>query len=280
MKYNSRYEVENIGKIGTYTFPDFLGEKEIIVSRQLSSFWIASAEEDKGIAKHLKEDGFWEAWITLWVSRNVLPASKCINAGANYGYYTFMLAQHGCSVIAVEANTELVPYLQASVKYNGCSDRVIIIGAALADTADEYITLNVRKSTMNSSLKTLTHTTGYEEPYKSVQVKTISLDAIADQYGYHDVDFIIMDIEGSEPLAWKGMQQLLRDSPKCVTLMEFVPMIYEENGKPFYEEMKSVCDVSYVDYDGNEQQIEDFSFFEKDLNRMRMLVLRVKNQLN
>src|SRR5580704_6922794 len=111
MRFSSREEVERIGRAGVASYESCTEGQPIIVSRQLSSFWIASRPDDPGLSEHFKNDGFWEAWITLWISRNVAPGSVCVDAGANYGYFTFQLVQNGCMVLAYEANPELIPYL-------------------------------------------------------------------------------------------------------------------------------------------------------------------------
>ena len=272
MKFNSRHEVELIGKTGVFSYDDVMDGEPIIVSRQLSSYWIASKPLDKGISHHLKGDGFWESWVTLWVSRNVAPYSRCVNAGANYGYYTFQLAQHGCSVIAIEANPKIVPFLEKSIELNGCADRVYVINAAVADSSEGVLGLNIQESSLNSTIKDYTHTG--DNYFGTIEVKKLKLDSLLAHS--KKIDFIVMDIEGAEEMAWNGMQELLKANPQCVTLMEFVPVHYEQRGKLFFENMQKVCDVSYVDYDGSEKPIKNFSEILEDKAGLRMLVLRVR----
>lgn len=271
MRYYSRKEVESIGKAGAYSYDDVIDGKSIIVSRQLASYWLATLPDDKGLSVHFKEDGFWEAWITLWISRNVSPNAVCIDAGANYGYFTFQLAAHGCEVYAIEANPALIPFLLKSVELNGFADRVHVVNAAVSDTDGKKVRLHITESSGNSSINTYTHTN--DLILREVDVETIALSRYS---GITPIDFIKMDIEGAEELAFDGLGRLLRMNPKCVILLELVYELYPERAKLFYNKISESCVVSYVDYDGNEQPVKDYSFIENDTEAFRMFVVRSK----
>lgn len=271
MRYYSRKEVELIGKAGAYSYDDAIDGNGIIVSRQLASYWLATLPNDKGLSIHFKEDGFWEAWITLWISRNVSPNAICIDAGANYGYFAFQLATHGCEVYAIEANPMLIPFLQKSVELNNLQGRVHVLGAAVSRVTGKKIKLHVTESSCNSSINTYSHTN--DVILKTVDVDTIALDDFSD---IKPIDFIKMDIEGAEELAFDGMWRLLRMNPKCVVLFELVYELYPERAKLFYDKICKNFLLSYVDYDGNEQPVQGYSFIENDIEEVRMFVVRGK----
>ncbi len=273
MNYLNRAEVESMGAAGVRTYEITEGETHMQVCRQLSSYWLATKFTDNGIAEHFKNDGFWEAWITLWISKNVPPASVCIDAGANYGYYTFMLAQHGCKVIAVEANPELIPYLVKSIELNGCKDRVSVLNRAIADQSNKDIVLSVLESSLNTTIQD--EEGFFQNKTGEITIESLALDDLLPTIG-QPIDFVKMDIEGSEEIAFKGMQKLWKVNPNFVLLMEFVPRHYEQRGKLFFEKVTGQYSISYVDYDGNEQPLDDYSFFETDTEELRMLVIRIK----
>lgn len=268
MEFFSRSEVETIGKTGIRTIDGNIGDNRIQISRQLSAYWLASKITDKGIAEHFKNDGFWEAWNTLWISKNVKPGSVCIDAGANYGYFTFQLAQHGCKVLAIEANPELIPYLEKSVELNGCADRVSILNRAIADVSYKMLTLNLKESSLNTTI------VENEKTFGDFKIETLALNDVASFEG--GVDFIKMDIEGAEELAFAGMQRIWEVNPKCVLFVEFVLDHYAERGRLFYERMIEGHTVGYVDYNGEEQAISDYSFFQNDTEDFRMITVRKK----
>ncbi len=262
--------MERAGRTGAFSYESYADGSRVMVSRQLSSFLLASRPNDEGLSEHFKNDGFWEAWITLWISKNVVPGSICIDVGANYGYFTFQLAQMGCRVLAYEANPELIPYLVRSVELNDCCDRVKIINAAVTEVEGDGIDFNIAKSSANSSINTYTHTG--DAFIGAVKIKATKLDTCL--INYKKIDFIKMDIEGAEQLAWKGMQRLFDTNPGCVCLMELVPELYVQKAEFFFKELQQKCLIKYVDYDGGEQPIKDYSFIANDTETSRMIVLR------
>ena len=276
MQFNSRQEVESVGRAGALGYETYIAGQPVNVDRQLSSYWIASRPDDPGLSEHFRKDGFWESWITLWISRNVAAGSTCIDAGASYGYFTFHLAERGCRVIAYEANPELIPCLMKSVELNDCADRVKIVNAAVTDVEGAEIDFNIALGSGNSTIHGFTHSG--DAFVATVKVKTSKLDSCL--ANYDRIDFIKMDIEGAEQLAWKGMQKLFAENPACICLMEFVPALYEQKGKIFFEELDSRCTISYVAYDGTEKPVPDHSFIENDTESFRMIVLRNKTVLN
>ncbi len=260
--FKSRQDVEAAGKSQSYFYYDTLNEQRIIAGRMLGSFWLAARENDREISEHIMRDGFWESWITLWIVRNVKEGTVCIDAGANYGYFTFLLARLGCKVIAVEANPEIIPFLEKSVELNNCQKQVKIIHAAAAAKRGKA-KLNLKESILNSTIIDIPTRQSYE-------VKAIALDSIREEIG-----FVKMDIEGAEEFAWQGMKKLKN---KCVTLMEFVPDHYKERGRLFFGAMNETHHISHVDYAGNEQPLHSHDFFLTDTEPFRMLVLRVREK--
>ena len=51
--------------------------------------WQAS---DLMLGPRLILDGFWEAWVTLAIGRHIQPGFHCVDVGANYGYYSLVMA--------------------------------------------------------------------------------------------------------------------------------------------------------------------------------------------
>lgn len=267
MRYNSREEVERIGQAGVYHY----GEGSYLVARQMSSYWLCVSPDDAGYVPHALNDGYWEAWITLWMSRNVIPGSVCIDVGANFGFYTFFLAQHGCRVYGFDPSLVCINLLRRSCEINGASDRVILENYAVSDgTVKELELWKVEGHMMNTSIKE-----NSSQPETSFMSKAISLDQyFTEHQDNRNIDFVKIDAEGSEQLIWNGMKRLLEDNPECVVLMEFVPDLYEDNGRPFLNQLIEERAISYVDYAGDEQELLHYNFFETDTEPFRMLVLR------
>lgn len=270
MRYFDRTEVERIGKAGVHYYQT----GNYIVARQMSAYWVCADPNDKGLTPHMMHDGFWEAWITLWMGQNVQPGSTCLDVGANIGFYTFYLAQHGCKVISFEPMPKCAELLHRSNELNGTQDRVTIENYAVTDGAQKEIKLwEITSQLMNTTVIPQSAERG-----PSFDMRAISLDKYfaKKEALKKSISFIKIDVDGSEHLIWKGMQKFLKDNPACVILMEFVPGFYPGNGRDFFNELMEKRNVSYVDYAGKDQPIHSYDFIAQDNEPYRMLVLRAK----
>ena len=266
MTYSTAAELEIIGRNGVVNIHETIGNQHIIKCRCLSSFWICTHPSNDGIAEHLQTDGYWESWVTQWVSVNVAPGSVCIDAGSNYGYYTYFLAQHGCRVYSIEANKHLIPLLEYANYLNGSWDRVHVLNKAVWEQSGKYISLHSADIRGNSFSGN--DVTALDE------VETLALDDLLQVE--KKIDFIKLDIAGAEEKSLKGMQYIMKTNPQCICIMEFVPAYYTNNGKDFFESLKAAFKVSYIDFDSSEVALHHYTFFQNDPFNCRMLVIRNK----
>jgi len=206
VRFNSRSEVERIGNAGAFSYSHAVGKLPVTVSRQMSSYWIVSDPVDT-ITQCFIRDGYWEAWDTLWISQNVRPNSVCIDIGANYGFFTFQLALHGCRVFAIEVHPTIALMLNESVKLNGCGDRVTVINRAVSDFSGKELEFNIQANCLNATIRS--ESGRFFGPFTSkIKVESLSLDDLCSEE-FPKIDFVKMDIDGSEELAWNGMQKFL-----------------------------------------------------------------------
>ncbi len=271
MKYQSVEELEKIGRTGSISFDEQIGFKKIKRCRILSSYWLCTNPDKDGIAEHLNSDGYWESWITQWISANVSPGSVCVDAGATYGYYTFFLAQHGCRVYSIEANPELIPLLEYSNFLNGSSDRVSIINKAVSDNGGQQVRLGFTDTIGGTSINADDH-------YGSIHVNTIALDELLTIE--KKIDFVKLDISASEALAWEGMQTIMRTNAMCTCVLEFAPAYYPHKGRDFFNRLQTKYMIYYIDYTGTETPLYDYSIFENSSNNWLMLVIRNISSIN
>lgn len=267
MRYFSRAEIEKIGRAGTYW--DI--EDGVLKARVLSSFWLYCDPDDLGFTPHMTilGDGFWESWITKWMSENVKPGSRCIDAGANMGYYSMFLADHGCEVIAIEPQPHLAKLIGKSANANLADVRVD--ENAIGNQSGANFKMHVpRGHGMNASIA---YTPISPEGFDIIDVDLYSLDEYCEGRQYYD--FIKVDVEGAEDQVFYGAQEFIEENPDCVWLIEFrwdrlaEP---EEFAKLLFEKME----VSYVDYQGNENSLVAPEQLASQKNEDWMLVLRSK----
>ncbi len=184
----------------------------------LGCYKLFVAGSDVGFGANLILDGFWEIEITEFVARNVRQGMVAIDVGANVGYYSLLLADlvgNTGKVVAFEPNPASLALLQNSLSLNGYVERVEIKPYAAWDNCDEQLILKVPRGEPKNSH--IVEVAGGTEEFISHIVPSMSLDAA----NTGPVDFIKIDVEGSEERLWRGMKQLLSISPNVIVLLEF-----------------------------------------------------------
>lgn len=135
-----------------------------------------------------------------------------VDVGAHIGRYTVLVAKRLGSrgkVLAFEPNPETFKALQRNVRLNAL-DNVLLLNFALGD---ENTTMNLHIDTVNDGATSLVRDTG---PVVEVPVRRLD-DVLAEQ-GIDPKDVFLMkvDVEGAEPLVFKGAQRLLREGSPVI----------------------------------------------------------------
>lgn len=146
---------------------------------------------------------------------NLLPAmtspnQRVLDLGAHIGTFSLFAAIQGYEVAAVEASPHNAFLLQESIRLNSLAN-IQVIPVAVSDRAEtiSFIQAGPYGIVANSQLN---------DPTISVQAK--SVDEILADLGWDRVDFIKMDIEGSEVKAIAGMSKLLSREDAPIILFE------------------------------------------------------------
>lgn len=264
-RFVNRADVEDQGRVGAFVERDHDGLR----ARQLDSFWLYVDENDEGYTPHALKDGFWEAWITLWMDRNVAEKSRVIDIGANHGYYSFFLAAKGCEVTAVEPQPHLAHLLRKSRSVNNVD--VAVMQEAISDSNG---TIQMMVPVGHGMNATISNQFSYApNGYGTIEVETSKLD---DWFPNGGVDFIKVDAEGAEDLIWAGSNHFRSvTNPNAVWLMEWRYDRYKEPGK-FAEDIFEDYLVYSVNYDGSETPIVAPHHLYERKHEDWMLVLRPK----
>lgn len=263
MIFNDRRHVEDIGRGGAKYFE----EDNYFKCKTLNKFWIFVDKEDHGYSPHAKSDGFWEAWITYWMSKNVSPTDFVLDIGANHGYYSLMLASNGCEVWASEPQEKLAKLISMSAKENKMKNLSVIKKAFSDSIGVSKFQVPIHHG-MNA---TLANKNSYA-PFGSeeLEVETTTLDSFDIKF-----DFIKIDAEGAEEKIWNGAQEYLKRNPDVLILMEWRYDRYE-NPELFLKDIFDKCNVTWVCFDGE----EDAAIFDNIISKKNedwMLVLRMKD---
>jgi FkbM family methyltransferase len=196
----------------------YLGDHEALTSLY-TGHKIYVDTRDVGIASHLMWEGRWEAHIEACLVPFARPGMKALDIGANFGFYTLLLAQAvgpAGAVHAFEANPGIVRKLRKSVAVNGLSAWTHVHALALSSGTGET-TFSFDPAFSGGGAMGANAGADYE----TIKVPTAPLDSILPP----DLlpDMIKMDVEGAEALVLEGGRRVF-DSPRLSRVVsEFYP---------------------------------------------------------
>ena len=192
--------------------------------RVLGKYLMFADVEDFTVAPHLAMNGYWESWTTLAVARALGAGARAVDVGANFGYFTLLMADavgDAGAVLAIEPNPRLAALLSRTLDVNGFASRVRVIASAAGACSGDTVKLLVPPHRWADA------TTGsIDGACDAIDVPVISVDDATD--GWPRVDFVKIDAERAEPSIWDGMRQTLRRNPHIVVVMELKPTCGQE----------------------------------------------------
>jgi FkbM family methyltransferase len=175
---------------------------------------------DVGYSPHVILDGFWEYHVTEFIARNVSAGATVLDLGANFGYFTLLMADlvgDDGVVYAFEPNPVAVQALRRTLIVNNFYFRVRLDTRAIWDSSGQTVTFHVPEiAPINARIV---------EPLDGRLAPTdpglLSVDTVAlDDLPITGATFIKADIEGAEERLWRGSRQFLARNPDVILLLE------------------------------------------------------------
>jgi FkbM family methyltransferase len=210
----------------------YLGEN-VSLCRVLGRYRMYVDTTDYGITPHLMLDGYWEMWVTEAMMRTVRRGSVVADIGANLGYFSLLMADlvgpEG-KVLAFEANPHMAELAYKSIDINGFGPITNLHSVALGAERG-FVTLSMHKglpggasaNIIGKGLLSKVRSTFVRQPPEKVRASPhkVAMRAFDDFDRALDAEFIKMDVEGFEPLVWKGMTKLLDRNRPLTIFIEF-----------------------------------------------------------
>jgi FkbM family methyltransferase len=164
------------------------------------------------IDRHIFFIGLYEP-VELYLMMQMLEAGQTVvDGGANIGLYSIMMSTavgEGGSVHAFEPVPKTHALLVENIGRNRLTN-VTVSNAALSDEPGVVSLGLAVDQTANSGAFGV----GHQTPATAVDVSTITLDEYAAGHNLRRIDFVKLDVEGSELRALHGMRTILeRDEP-------------------------------------------------------------------
>jgi|GEM_PF-648495 len=151
-----------------------------------------------------------------------------VDIGANHGFFS-VIAGHLVGpegkVIAFEPNPSVFRQLRRCVSENGLHRSVTMRAEALSDNDSELVRLYVSPSQANTGLSSLflpgTARVSHElSETHYVDVKCRSYDSVHRELALGPIRLLKIDVEGAEHLVLSGMEQILRNTPPQMIVIE------------------------------------------------------------
>ena len=211
-------------------------------------FWFNTGDREMGV---LMATGNYEPEVRALMKSIVRPGMRCIDAGANTGYYTCLLATlvgSAGKVHAFEPMPESFHMLKKNVAENNLGEVVETYQLACSSSSRSIEATAVANMYIASS-----HHDG-----EKVSMKAAAVDELISGV----VDVIKIDIEGHEMEALAGMSRMIREHRPVIfsEINEYwLRICAQTSGKTYLEYLNDlgyrVCDVKFPEV---ELQVSEF----------------------
>lgn len=176
---------------------------------------------------YVQNDLFWldddDHWDTYHVCRGLSPGAVIFDVGANFGYYSLVLAhvlRRQCSVYSFEPFPVNFARLRKHIGLNGLSEVVIPTMVALSDGSGAA---RMSAPPENSGRAAVRAGAG------GVDVATTTLDGFCREKRIERIDFLKIDVEGYEERVIKGGSRMI-SSLRPLMMVELSPANLREAG--------------------------------------------------
>lgn len=181
--------------------------------------YIAVDTEDCCVGLHLRRNGKYGSVEIDRVKKYIGKTNgRVLNVGAHIGTLAIPISKLCNEVIAIEANPNTYALLEINIKLNAAVNcRSFNIAASDREEDIDFL-LNRTNSGISKRMPINRKFIYYYDKPSIITVHAVALD---DYIEKKEFDLIIMDIEGSEYFALKGMRMILENSK--VLVVEYLP---------------------------------------------------------
>lgn len=184
--------------------------------------------DDRLLSPWFITSGGYETELTDFFVRTLRPDDRCIDVGANFGWFTCLFARFAPRgrVIGIEPDPTTFELLRDNIHANGLPAIAKAMQAAVADQAGP-VTLHRRlRRAGNTSITRASDAFVAklgEPPAERFEVAGTTLDALAATLDGR-VDVVKVDVEGAEPLVFRGATEMIARNPQIQIVMEWSPV--------------------------------------------------------
>lgn len=207
----------------------YVGNNRILMRATIGGHVLALYLEadDRLLTPWFVVSGRYETDLTDFFLLRLRPDSHCIDVGANFGYFSCLMSRM-CpqgKVVGIEADAHVRNLAQDNLYINSLHAVGEILHAAATDR-DMPVTLHRRvgrsgNTSIGAVNRQYTDILG-EAPAQPFTVGGLTIDSLLPRFSGR-VDFMKIDVEGAEPLVFRGARQTIQTNPDLTIVMEWSP---------------------------------------------------------
>ncbi len=183
-----------------------------------------------------------------------------LDVGANIGYDTLILAKlvgKNGRVFAFEPGPINFQLLEKNIKINEYNNVTLVNKAVSKDNKSIKLYLNETNGT-GHKIDDISNL-GVKLNRKSIDIESIKLDDFLKNKKIKKIDFVKIDVEGSESEVIKGMNNIFKNNKSLKMILEFTPGALKNYGKDPKKYLKEFISKGFKLY-----EIPDKGSFDKD----------------
>ncbi len=198
-------------------------------------FKMVLSKDDDDISPQIEEFGWYEdeKFETKIFEKHLKKGMSVLDLGANIGFYSLFarsIVGESGRVFSFEPFPGNIALLRESIRQNNFTN-VFATESAVSDRSGTSTLYLSPDACSEHSLLDLDFDYDETPMEKTIQVQVTSVDEyFAKNHPDAKIDFIKMDIEGSESRALEGMQKTLKQNQKISIMTEFWANGFREDG--------------------------------------------------
>lgn len=195
-----------------------LGPNTVAVITQTEIGPFATDPQDMVVGRELRKTGSYQREELERLTQHIGENDNVLVVGAHIGALVIPISRRCKSVVAIEANPDTFRLLSFNLLLNNARN-VRAYNIAASDKAE---TIDFVSSRSNSGgAKRMPKVRAFEYFYDSPQTISVPAYSLDEQLKGEAFSLVLMDIEGSEYFALKGMQDILSRTPTFI--VEYLP---------------------------------------------------------